>query len=251
MKVLIVEDEFHAADRLRNQLLALDPNLEIVGMAQSVAEAVEYLESIQPDLIFLDIQLSDGLCFDIFERVIPKWPIIFTTAYDQYAIQAFKLHSISYLLKPIKKDELAIGLLKFHEMKRLFQPDVDLLLKDAGFGNKHYKKRFLVEIGSKIKTISTEEIAYFFAMEKMVFIMNFQGQRIPIDYSLDKLEPLLDPTIFFRINRKFIVQMKSIATMSNYSRQRMKLTLNPATTEMLDTLVSIEKAANFRKWLDQ
>lgn len=251
MNVLIVEDEYHAAERLRNQLKSLDQQIEVLGVAPSIAEAVKLLQVNPPDLVFLDIQLSDGLCFGIFEKVIPKWPVIFTTAYDQYAIKAFELHSIAYLLKPIKKEELAAGLLKFHQMRQLFQADVDLIARDMVAGTKYFKKRFLVEVGNKIKTIVVEDIAYFFAMDKMVFLMQIDGQRIPIDYSLDRLEPLLNPTVFFRINRKFIIQMKSIASMSSYSRNRMKLTLKPCPDGLLDTLVSIEKAASFREWLDQ
>ncbi|NJN26950.1 MAG: response regulator [Cyclobacteriaceae bacterium] len=142
MNVLIVEDEYHAAERLRNQLKSLDQQIEVLGVAPSIAEAVKLLQVNPPDLVFLDIQLSDGLCFGIFEKVIPKWPVIFTTAYDQYAIKAFELHSIAYLLKPIKKEELAAGLLKFHQMRQLFQADVDLIARDMVAGTKYFKKRF-------------------------------------------------------------------------------------------------------------
>jgi two-component system response regulator LytT len=249
MKVIIVEDEPYAADRLTDQLQALDPSIEILGTAGSVAEASNLLSSKSPDLVFLDVQLSDGLCFEIFDRVIAKWPAIFTTAYDQYAIDAFKLHSIGYLLKPIKKDELATSLIKYHQIRQLFQPDMDLLAREIS--NTNYKKRFLVEIGPKIKTIDVTDIAYFVAKDKAVFMSLFSGQRIPADYSLDKLEALIDPAMFFRINRKYIIQLKAITSMTNYSRRRMKVELNPPIKETADTLVSIEKAAEFRQWLDR
>lgn len=249
MKVIIVEDEPYAADRLIDQLHVLDPSIEILGTAGGVSEAANLLLSKNPDLVFLDVQLSDGLCFEIFDRVIAKWPVIFTTAYDQYAIDAFKLHSIAYLLKPIKKDELAASHIKFHQIRQLFQPDMDLLAREIS--NTSYKKRFLVEIGQKVKTIDVNDVAYFAARDKAVFMSLFSGQSIPVDYSLDKLEALIDPAIFFRINRKYIIQLKAITSMTNYSRKRMKVELNPPIKETADTLVSIEKAAEFRQWLDR
>lgn len=250
MKVIIVEDEPHAAERLKDQLQSLDRSVEILGMAASVSQAVTLLNTNQPDILFLDVQLSDGLCFEIFDRVIPKWPVIFTTAYDHYAIDAFKLHSIAYLLKPIKKDELASSLLKYHETRQLYQSDMDTLAREISAPAYGYKKRFLVEAGQKIKTIDVREIAYFMAMDKAVFLCLFSGQIIPVDYALDKLETLLDPGLFFRINRKYIIQLKAISSMVNYSRKRVKVVLNPPIKETADTLVSIEKAADFRAWLD-
>jgi len=250
MKVIIIEDEAIAAERLENQLNSLDTSMEVLGRAGSIKDAIALLNQSKPDLVFLDIQLSDGLCFQIFDWVLPKWPVIFTTAYDQYAIDAFKLHSIAYLLKPIKKDQLAAALLKYHQLRQLYQSDIDSLTQELVDQEKTYKKRFLVEIGAKIKTIETGEIAYFFAMDKSVFLVMKTGQKLPIDYTLDKLENLLDPATFFRINRKYFIQMNAITSMTNYSRKRMKVTLDPPVQDIESTLVSIEKAKSFREWLD-
>jgi DNA-binding LytR/AlgR family response regulator len=251
MKIVIVEDEPLAAERLSDMLLSLDATMEILGNPRSVKESVKLLSKEIPDLVFLDVQLSDGLCFEIFDKIVPRWPVIFTTAYDQYAIKAFKLHSIDYLLKPIKKDALASSLLKFHQAKRLFQSDVDMLSREISASAQTYKTRFLVETGQKIRTVDVGEIAYFMAHDKAVYLVLSSGQRIPVEYALDRLEQLMDPERFFRINRKFMITINSISSMTNYSRKRMKVVLNPATSEIADTLVSIEKAADFRHWLDR
>lgn len=249
MKVLIIEDEKLAAEKLQHSLHEIDPTIEIIAILGSVRESVKWLLQNQADLIFLDIQLSDGISFTIFEQVQVNTPIIFTTAYDQYAIKAFQLNSISYLLKPIRKRELEESLKKYKSLKTAFGIDFDLLLSNIQ-GNVHeFKKRFLIQIGEKIRKIEVTEIAYFYALEKAIFIKTFKGISYPIEYTLDKLESMLNPENFFRINRKYLVNMESISNMIAYSRGRVKLELAPTPDDNSDTIVSIDRSGDFKKWI--
>ena len=252
MNILIIEDEEIAAERLENQLLKLLPDCNILAKIGSIRQSVRWFTSTstQPDLIFLDIQLSDGLSFTIFERVNVTAPIIFTTAYDQYAIKAFQLNSISYLLKPIREKDLQESLAKYRAMKTAFSIDFESLLANYQGKKPEYKKRFLIRMGEKLKKIEVSEIAYFFAMEKSVFIKTYSGKSLPCDYTLDALEELLDPEQFFRINRSFLVQMEAIKQMVAWSRSRIKLDLTPRPENPDDTVVSVERSPEFKKWLN-
>jgi DNA-binding LytR/AlgR family response regulator len=178
-------------------------------------------------------------------------PVIFTTAYDQYAIKAFQLNSIAYLLKPIRKTELEDSLKKYKQLKSAFSIDFEFLMEGIQNKKTDYKKRFLIQIGDKIKKIETHEIAWFYALEKNVFLTTFSNQSIAIDYSLDALENLLDPEQFFRINRKYFLNMNAIESMTAYSRGRVKIKLNPPAENEMDTIVSVERAAGFKKWLNR
>jgi DNA-binding LytR/AlgR family response regulator len=200
------------------------------------------------DLIFLDIQLSDGISFSIFEQVNINTPVVFTTAYDQYAIKAFQVNSISYLLKPIRKAELEESLRKYNTLKTAFSIDFDTLLAQIQGREPEYKKRFLIQIGDKIKKIEVSEIAYFYVLEKGVYFRTFQGNSYAADFTLDKLETMLNPSQFFRINRKYLVNMDAIVNMIAYSRARVKLELKPVADD--ETIVSIERSADFKKWLN-
>jgi DNA-binding LytR/AlgR family response regulator len=250
MKVVIIEDESVAADKLEQLIHGLDPKIEIMAKIGSVREAVRWLIHHSVDLIFLDIQLSDGIGFSIFENIHLNTPVIFTTAYDQYAIKAFKLNSIAYLLKPIREKELSESLTKFHTLKSAFGIDFDRLMSQIQGREVEYKKRFLIQIGDKIKKIDLSEIAYFYVFEKAVYLRTNTGNSYPVDYSLDRLEDLLDPDVYFRINRKYMVGIHSIANMVAYSRSRVKVELKPKTANEFDTIVSIERSANFKKWLN-
>ncbi len=217
----------------------------------SVEESIKWLKKNEPDLIFLDIQLEDGLSFEIFDKVTIDVPVIFTTAYDQYAIKAFKLNSIDYLLKPIRKAELEEALNKYKNIKNSYLRDFEDVFKSIMNKEISYKKRFLVQYGQKIKKVETEEIAYFYAMEKNVFMTTYEKSNYPVNYSLDKLTEILDPEKFFRINRKMIISFDAIKNMIPFSRSRIKIELNPPAPKEVEALVSVERASSFKEWLDK
>ena len=251
MKVIIIEDEQIAAEKLEALLLEIDSNIKVVAKLNSISDSVKWLLNNEAELIFLDIQLSDGLSFSIFEQVSTSTPIIFTTAYDQFAIKSFQLNSISYLLKPIRKSDLVDSLQKYKSIKSAFMIDFESLLATLHGKEPEYKKRFLVQIGEKIKKIEVTDIAYFYSLEKGVFLKTFQGSTLPVDYTLDRLESLLNPESFFRINRKYLINMDSICEMSAYSRSRIRLELKPKVADTSETIVSIDRASEFKKWLNK
>lgn len=250
MKVLIIEDESIAARRLEEMLMEIDMECEVLAKIGSVTESVKWLSKHKADLIFLDIQLSDGLSFSIFEQVNVTTPIIFTTAYDQYAIKAFQVNSIAYLLKPIKKRELEESLQKYKTMRKAFSVDVEKLLAVFSDQTKQYKERFLIRIGDIMKKVNTDEIAYIFAEDKSVFIVTFNNKKLPVDYSLDALEKELDPAGFFRINRGLMVNIESIENMMAWTRSRVKLELKPSTGRNIDTVVSTSRSQDFKEWMN-
>lgn len=253
MKTIIIEDEQLAARRLETMVKSIDPTIEIVAMLESVEESVAWLTSNpHPDLIFLDIHLEDGLSFSIFDQVKVNSPIIFTTAFDEYAIKAFKLKSIDYLLKPIIHEELAAALRKYEQFSGLHKNQVDLqsLFNLLTNSEKKYRERFSISIGSKIKMIEVSEIAYFFVLDKGVYLRTFKGNTFNVDFTLEKLEEMLNPDSFFRINRKYLVNISSIANMVAYSRSRVKLELEPRADDEYETIVSIDRSAAFKKWLN-
>jgi len=249
MNCLIIEDEKFAAERLAGLIKTYDPTIEIIGVVKSVKNAVEWLDSHQaPDLLFMDIQLADGLSFEIFEQTLVKTPVIFTTAYDEYALKAFKVNSIDYLLKPIDQVELnkAIGKYKESNTPKVIPVQVfDSIMHSL---TKNYKNKFIVKVGEHIKLFAIENVQCFYSMEKYTFLQNNSGRDYAINYTLDQLEELLDPAQFFRINRKFIVSLSSISDIISYSNSRLKVKLN--TNESDDLIVSREKVQDFKKWLE-
>ncbi len=252
MKLVIIEDERLAAERVQTLLHELDPTIEIMAVLTSVSEAVAWLQANRPDLALMDIHLSDGSCFAIWDRLELKTPVIFTTAYDQYAIRAFKVNSVDYLLKPIKKEELRRGLDKYktvHAVPAL--TDMAGLLESLRKSGTNYKNRFLLQYGEEIKTIEVKEIAYFFAMEKCVFLTTFSKSTFSLDLTLDRLEEIIDPAVFFRINRKMIINMAAIKGMHAFSRSRIKVDLTPPAPHGVESLVSIERSPAFKEWLDR
>lgn len=251
MDVLIIEDEKIAAQKLERMLLEVDPAIKVKAIIESIKKSVSWLMKNQVDLIFLDIQLSDGISFSIFNQIQINTPIIFTTAFDQYAIKAFQLNSIAYLLKPIRIKDLEASLLKYKTLKSSYAIDFDHLLKQIQGKQPDYKKRFIIQIGDKLTKVDVTEVAYFFVFEKSVYLKLFRGNTYPIDFSLDKLEELLNPNEFFRINRKYIISIKSISKMRALSRSRVQIDLTPQPDNNLETIVSIERASNFKKWLDR
>jgi len=250
MRVLIIEDESLAADRLESLLNEIAPDTEVVAKLVSIKESVKWLTVNSADLILLDIQLSDGLSFSIFEQIHINTPIIFTTAYDQYAIKAFQLNSISYLLKPIRKNELTESIQKYKSLKSAFSIDFESLITSLENKKPVFRKRFLIQIADKFRKIEIDDIAYFYASDKNVFLKTFDDHSYPLYLSLDSLVEVIDPSEFFRINRKYIISMKSIATMLAWSRSRLKIILNPKADNEMDAIVSIDRASDFKNWLN-
>jgi len=248
MNVIIVEDEILAAENLELLIHSVDKSISVLAKLQSVRNAVQWLSSNQCDLIFLDIQLSDGNAFEIFEQTEVKTPVIFTTAYDQYAIRAFKHNSIDYLLKPINLDELAQSIHKYKQLnENQVTPDFKRLI-DSLHNPVQYQERFLVNAGQKLRTVKTSEIAFIHVNEKGVFLCTKENKNYDINYTLEKLEEILDPKIFFRINRQFIVNIDCIENMHIVSKSRLKLDLKPKTEE--EVIVSVNNVANFKLWLN-
>lgn len=251
MKVVIIEDEHLTALRLAGMLKKYDPQIEVLAELPSVAESVEWFKSHpEPDLVFMDIHLEDGQSFSIFETVNLEVPVIFTTAYDEYMIKAFKVNSIDYLMKPLNYEELVQAIEKFKRLhaQHTASPDNSLtaLLRSLQ-KEPEYKSRFLVSIGSRLKTIETEEINYFYSADKITFLVTKDNQRFPIDFSLDKLALVLNPKEFYRINRQMMVKLGAIANIHVYPKGRIKLDLIPAMKD--DVFVSLDKVVEFKEWL--
>jgi DNA-binding LytR/AlgR family response regulator len=251
MKVVIIEDEALAAERLEELILEIRPETDILATLDSVKQSVEWLASHNPDLIFLDIKLSDGLSFAIFEKIDINVPVIFTTAYDEYAIKAFELNSIDYLLKPVREKDLRAGIEKLENLRKTMLPDIPALLESLANSKPEYKKRFLLQYGEKLKKIEVNDIAYFYAQDKVVYLTTFDKQTFPMDHSLNQLEELIDPEQFFRINRQMLISYPSIQQMYAYSRSRIKIDLNPPAPKGIKPLVSIHRTPVFREWIDK
>ena len=249
MKTIIIEDENLTARRLEALLQKYDAGLQVEVILPSVSEAVAWFESHpEPDLIFMDIHLEDDLAFKIFEQVKILAPVIFTTAYDEYMIQAFKVNSIDYLLKPINYEELVQAIEKFKTLKNQFaHPNLETLLKSLGHREPEYKSRFMITVGTRIRSIETSEIAYFYSEEKLTFMATKEGQNLPIEFSLDKLTSLLNPRVFFRISRQFLVSFQSIQTVHAHIKGKLKLELTPKTK--FEVLVSGDRMTDFKEWL--
>jgi DNA-binding LytR/AlgR family response regulator len=258
MNVVVIEDERLIAERLISLVKKYDPSIHVLTQISSVAEAISWFE-INPinsvDLIFMDIHLEDGDSFQIVNKLNLTTPIIFTTAFDDYMIKAFKVNSIDYLLKPVNYEELAAALNKFRSLRsnNEFQPgsmqvDIKALIKQLNQqNNPQFKDRFMVTVGTRIRSIKTESIAYFYLEEKAVLLVTNEGTTLPIDYSLDKLMQIIDPKRFFRISRQFIVSLNSIQMVHTISPGKLKLDLIPKTKQ--EVAVSGDRVAGFKEWL--
>jgi DNA-binding LytR/AlgR family response regulator len=250
MKILIIEDENLAAKRLVKLIKEYVPEAQIFGNLDTITASVQWLESNpEPDLIFLDIQLADGISFDIFEQVKVKAPIIFCTAFDQYAIRAFKLNSIDYLLKPVDPAELVAALEKFRNGRKEPAIDIDQIRLMLGQSTKSYKNRFLVKVGERIQTIDIQEIPFFYSEDKVTLLQTNQGKKFIVDYTLDEIEDMVNPENFFRLNRKYISAIAAIKEVFTYSNSRLKIHLENCTDN--DILISREKMSAFKIWLGQ
>lgn len=251
MKILIIEDEPATAGRLEKMLGEISPEFVIDSVLDSVEESILYFQNhTQPDLIFMDIHLADGNSFEIFENCDISCPVIFTTAYDQYAIKAFKVNSIDYLLKPLKKQELVQSLNKFKKVAQETQaeiPDYEIISKLLQEKSTSVMMRFMVRIGKTIKTISVSDVAYFFVEDKIIYSTLISGQKYPIDFTMDYLEKNLDDQWFNRINRSFIISIGSIDSMVAYSKSRIKIGLNPPCS--MEVITSTDRSGMFKDWL--
>jgi DNA-binding LytR/AlgR family response regulator len=249
MKVLIVEDELIAFEKLKILLSRVAPEINIIGHAKSIDEGIELIENIPViDLAFFDIQLEDGLSFSILEHVKKKFPVIFTTAYDDYAIRAFDHHSIAYLLKPIQKADLEKALDKFNSTQSISNYS-ELLLQAINDARKvNYKERFTVKIGEKIRLFDISDIACFFSRDKGSFLCTNEAKQYVIDYPLDQLETMVDPKKHFRVNRKHIIGIDAIDKIIQHSNSRLKVVLKTTIDE--DVIVAREKVKTFKNWLE-
>ncbi|HRG08295.1 MAG TPA: LytTR family DNA-binding domain-containing protein [Cyclobacteriaceae bacterium] len=251
MNILIIEDEPNAAERLIS-LIQQQRQVNILGQFDTVTRSVDWLKKNQtPDLIFMDIQLADGLSFQIFEQVTVNAPVIFTTAYNEYALKAFKVNSIEYLLKPIDAEELRAAFAKYETLTG--KPTPDKMMESISYAmqmlTKKYKERFMVKVGEHLKTIAVNEILFFFSLEKTTFAQTTDGRKHILDFTLDQLDALLNPAQYFRINRKYIVQADSIKDMISHTNSRIKLVLK--TSDDDDVIVARERVQEFKDWLDK
>jgi two-component system LytT family response regulator len=246
MKVLIIEDEITAARRLKNLVTKINPDIEILDQLDSIESVLNWMENNElPDLIFMDIHLADGSSFEIFNHIQIEKPVIFTTAYDVYAIQAFQVNAVDYILKPIKEEQLKMALdkyYKYHKKKKIdYQKVVQSLQQPSD------EKRFLIRLGHSIRLVDIKDVAYFYTKDKITFLVTNSGKRYPVDYSLEKLDEIANPKKFFRINRQFIINIDAIKEMISYSKSRVKIELTPNCD--LEMIVSTERSPLFKKWL--
>ncbi len=251
MNCLIVEDEKMAAERLKKLITEAEPSVTILEVTQSVKQTVAWLnQNPRPQLVFMDIQLADGLSFEVFEQVEANFPIIFTTAFDEYALKAFKHNGIDYLLKPIQLPELkqAIAKYKLHYTPTPAIPGhvFDSLMRNIA---KTYKSKFAIKIGEHIRIIPIEQVQCFYAMDKAVFLQTTEGRHYDLNYTLDQLDEMIDPAKFFRISRKHTVALASITDIVAYSNSRLLLKLaQPHPDELV---VSRERVKEFKDWIEQ
>lgn len=248
--ILLIEDEAPAAKRLSKLLHETAPDFTIVQICDSIETSILFFKANnQPDLILLDVQLGDGLSFEIFKEVDITCPVIFTTAYDEYVFRAFELNSIDYLMKPIHPDALGKSIEKFRKLSQATPPDWKFLAKLSEKEKNPFKQRFLVNVGSNLLSVPTSEVAYFYSVERSTFLVNQAGKSYALDFSLDKIEGMLSPQDFFRVNRQFLVSLSAIKKILVLSKSKLKLALEPPSTE--EVLVSNARTHEFRLWLDR
>jgi DNA-binding LytR/AlgR family response regulator len=256
MTVLIVEDEELAVEKLEHMVAEIEKEAELVGSVSSIKGTVEWLnKNDAPDIILLDIELSDGQSFEIFKQAEVESTVIFTTSYDEYAIKAFKVNSIDYLLKPVQKEDLKAAFDKYKKLNTINKPlgketlNIQSLLKElqGQFQPKEYRRRFLVKIGQKHLPVEVDEINYFYIDERSTLFKTSDNRKLVIDYTLDEIESMLDEHRFFRINRSFIVSIESVRQMNDFFNSRLILKLHPEINK--EVIVSREKVNDFKKWM--
>ncbi|MBL7758914.1 MAG: response regulator transcription factor [Chitinophagaceae bacterium] len=251
MRILIVEDEKPASQKLQKALQKCSVRAEVVACTSSIRETVQWLhDNASPDLVFMDIQLSDGVSFRIFDQIQISCPVIFVTAYDEYWQTAFEHNSIDYLLKPVKHEKLEAALAKFEKLKQYFSTHLRQLQQwQQQPQGAQYKKRFLIKRGADYISVKTEELAYFYATHKLVCLVDTKGQKYILDESLADIERQLDPMQFFRINRKYLVNQSAIRRIRSYPKSKLQLDLEPTVSE--EVIISQENVAGFKQWMGQ
>jgi len=255
MKILIVEDEELAVKKLQKTLRSVEPDADVVGITDSIKATIEWLqENEQPELILMDIELADGQSFEIFNLIQVKSPVVFTTSYDEYALKAFKVNSIDYLLKPVQKEDLEKAIHKFkslsvkqHEHNDGMSMESIIKQLQQRLQPKEYRKRFLVKNGQKLVSIEVGDIRYFFSDGRLNFFKTADNKKFVVDYTMDELEDMLDPEKYFRPSRSFYVSINSIEKIDDYFGNRLILQLKPAVDK--EALVSREKVTDFKKWM--
>ncbi|MBX3254701.1 MAG: response regulator transcription factor [Chitinophagaceae bacterium] len=251
MKILIIEDEQLGAEKLSRLLASIDSSIEIAGNTRSIKSSVEWLlQHKHPDIILMDIELTDGQSFEIFNHVAIKSMVIFTTSYDEYALQAFKVNSVDYLLKPIKREELKNALDKYQQWQQKFSAstlNVEQLIHELKQQPKTWRSRFLVKQGQKLLSVETRDIAYFYADGRLSYFITWNKQKHIVDYTIEDLEQMLDPQQFYRVNRAFLIHIKAVAQIHSYFNSKLKLELTPAIDK--EVLISREKASEFKEWM--
>lgn len=244
MKIIIIEDEDAAMRRLQKMILDLMPDTIILAQCDSIEAAVPCLqEHNDVDLIFMDIHLADGSSFEIFNQIKITRPVIFTTAFDQYAIQAFQVNALDYLLKPVKLNDLERALLKYRDRQT---PSIDYEKITALLSQNTTSKRFLIRIGQNMKLVEMDQAAYFYSQDKITYLINFEGKKFPLDQTMEEVEQMIHAN-FFRVNRQMIVNIQAIKNMTAYSKSRVKIELQPPFDQ--ECVVSTEKSPLFKKWL--
>jgi two-component system LytT family response regulator len=259
MKVFLIEDEELTARKMQRLLADVQPDARVVGVAGSIEASVAWLQTNPaPDLILMDIELADGQSFGIFNRTPVASPVIFTTAYDEYAIKAFTVHSIDYLLKPVKEEDLRRALAKLRDLKQILQGGGNdalptslsrLLAQLAPPPSPHYRDRFMIKQGQRLFSVSVEDVAYLFSRNKLSFLKTNDGHEWMVDYSMDELDKMLDPRRFFRLNRQVIAGLSAVDKVHLYFNNKLKIQLLPPFEE--EVLVSREKAGEFKAWLGE
>lgn len=255
MKTLIIEDEHLTAERIRSLLLQIDPGIQILSILDSVKNAVQWFSlNEKPDLVFMDIQLADGISFDIFEHIKIDYPIIFITAYQEYAIKAFKVNSVDYLLKPISEADLRVALSKYQRFFRQEEETIpvlgnELLQSIKQMISKPHKSRFMVKVGDRVKSLEVKDILYFYSLDKGCYMHSRDNRNYVIDFTLDGLEDLLDPESFYRINRKYIISFDAIKDMITLSGSKLKVLLLHTDDDSI--FISRDRLAGFKEWIDR
>jgi len=254
MNILLIEDEPQAAQRLEKLIKSIVPAANVLTKLDTVKSAVQWLSTHpSPDLIFMDIQLGDGISFLIFDRVAVTAPVIFTTAYDEYALRAFKVNSIDYLLKPVDEESLKGALKKYESLTTAQTLSAEQMIESVRLAmemlSKKYKERFVIKVGEHLKSVEVTEILCFYSLEKTTFAQTKEGRKYILDFTLDQLIELVDPKRYFRINRKYIVAVEGIQDMISYTNSRIKLVLRGCDDG--DIIVARERVQEFKDWLDQ
>jgi two-component system, LytTR family, response regulator len=250
MRVIIIEDEKPAAEKLKKAIAKSDESIGVIALLNSIQSATAWLKSnAMPDLIFMDIELTDGLSFKMFEKINISCPVIFCTAYDEYWQEAFEYNSIDYLLKPIRQDKLEAALSKYDKLKKYFSQNLQTLLESQKQPGTEYKKRFLVKRGVDYISTKTEDIAYFYAAHKLVCMVDNKNQKFILDQSLADIEKQIDPSLFYRVNRKYLVQMNAIKKIKAFPKSKLQLELEPAIND--EIIISQENVSAFKEWMGQ